>query len=293
MSVLVLIVHHNLVRFLEILSFQGAAMSKIEYEILQYGIFDSRVKFPEGIITAERMLDYYEIEFYPSDCPGISYVNGMAHRLEKGLIVCGKPGDYRHSRLHFKCCYLYLKVGQSELGRLLNGLDSFTVVADCEEMTSCFYKMVSHSNETVADALFLHSCADRILYALLWLSQTRLLRLPVPTAQINALSAAKDYINHHYSEKLSLDMLSKRIALSPVYFHKLFKNYYGLTPAEYLLKIRLSAAKQLLITTNASAAEIAAECGFSSQSYFNYSFKKQTGVSPIKYRKTMLSQMEL
>ena len=75
--------------------------------------------------------------------------------------------------------------------------------------------------------------------------------------------------------------------------HKLFTEYYGITPSDYILKIRISAAKQLLITKDDSIARIAADCGFSSQSYFNYSFKKQTGLSPLKYRKKMLSQIDI
>ena len=53
------------------------------------------------------------------------------------------------------------------------------------------------------------------------------------------------------------------------------------------------AAKQLLITKDYSIGRIAADCGFSSQSYFNYSFKKRTGLSPLKYRKKMLSQIDI
>lgn len=81
--------------------------------------------------------------------------------------------------------------------------------------------------------------------------------------------------------------------LIQVTLHKLFTEYYGITPSDYILKIRISAAKQLLITKDDSLARIAADCGFSSQSYFNYSFKKQTGLSPLKYRKKMLSQIDI
>ena len=59
------------------------------------------------------------------------------------------------------------------------------------------------------------------------------------------------------------------------------------------MKIRISAAKQLLITKDYSIARIAADCGFSSQSYFNYKFKSEMGVSPLKYRKDMLSRIEI
>lgn len=68
----------------------------------------------------------------------------------------------------------------------------------------------------------------------------------------------------------------------------LFDDYDELATLFYKM-----AAKQLLITKDYSIARIAADCGFSSQSYFNYSFKKQTGLSPLKYREKMLSQIDI
>lgn len=59
------------------------------------------------------------------------------------------------------------------------------------------------------------------------------------------------------------------------------------------LKERIGAARRLLLTTDTPIADIAAECGFSSQSHFNDSFKKQTGRSPAQYRKEMLSRVDL
>lgn len=268
-------------------------MNKISYEIIQYGLFDSMVKFPDAVTTKDRLLDCFEIELYTSDCPGIAYINNRPHKLEKGLILCGKPGQYRHSRLHFKCCYLHLKVEDSELYEALNGLADVLLITEYEDLAALFYKMSAQSNESLLDALFLHSCADRILHLLILLSKKRASHMPITSAHAKALSDAKKYIKKNYSEKLSLALLSKQAALSPVYFHKLFTEYFGVTPAEYTLQVRLSAAKQLLITADASLAEIAETCGFSSQSYFNYSFKRQTGLSPLKYRKKMRSQIDI
>lgn len=268
-------------------------MNKIDYQILKYGLFDSTVKFPDTVTTDDRLLDYFEIELYTSECPGTAYINGTAHKLEKGLIICGKPGQYRHSRLHFKCCYLHLKVESSELYELLDGLADALLITDYDELAALFYKMAVHANENVVDSLFLHSCADRILYMLIKLSKNRASHMPITSAHAKVLSDTKKFIKNNYSDKLSLELLSKKAALSPVYFHKLFTEYYGVTPAEYTLQVRVSAAKQLLITTDASLTQIAENCGFSSQSYFNYRFKKQIGLSPLKYRKKMRSQIDI
>lgn len=268
-------------------------MYRIDFEILKYGLFDSTVKFPDAVTTQDRLLDCFEIELYTSECAGTTYINGTPHKLEKGMIICGKPGQYRHSRLHFKCCYLHLRVENSELNNSLMQIDDTMSFADYDELATLFYKMSAHDDDGIADSLFLHSCAERILYTLIKLSKNRVPHMASASTHIKTLSDVKKYINNNYSEKLSLNILSEKAALSPVYFHKLFTEYYGITPSDYVLKIRISAAKQLLITKDDSLARIAADCGFSSQSYFNCSFKKQTGLSPLKYRKKMLSQIDI
>ena len=268
-------------------------MNKIDYEIIKYGLFDSTVKFPDIVTTQDRLLDFFENELYTLDCAGITYINQTAHELKKGLIICGKPGQYRHSRLHFKCCYLHIRVENLELKNSLMQIADAMPLADYEELAALFYKMAAHSNDGIVDSLLLHSCTDRILYTLIKLSKSRSPHLTVTPAHIQSLSEAKKYINNNYSEKISLDVIAEKAFLSPIYFHKLFKEFYGITPADYILKVRISAAKQQLITKEDSLAKIAADCGFSSQSYFNYSFKKQTGLSPLKYKKKMLSQMDI
>lgn len=268
-------------------------MNKVDYEILQYGIFDSTVKFPNTSTTDERTLDCFEIELYTSEYNGIAYIDSIPHKLEKGLIIFGKPGQLRHSRLHFKCCYLHLRTKSTELYELLNNFEDTVLITDYDDLTALFYKMSAQTNENIADALFLHSCADSILYTLIDLFKNQTSRIAISSSHAKALSDVKKYIENNCSEPLSLSLLSKKAALSPAYFHKLFTEYYCFSPYEYSMHVRISAAKQLLIATDDSLARIAADCGFSSQSYFNYSFKKRTGLSPLKYRKKMLSQINI
>jgi AraC-like DNA-binding protein len=73
--------------------------------------------------------------------------------------------------------------------------------------------------------------------------------------------------------------------VSQNYFCRLFKEYSGITPQDFLLKAKLSKAKIALKETSLSVFEIAEQCGFQDASYFCRIFKKKTGVSPLKYRK--------
>lgn len=58
-------------------------------------------------------------------------------------------------------------------------------------------------------------------------------------------------------------------------------------------EIELFTAKRYLLTGSDTVADIAQLCGFASQSYFNYRFKEQVGLSPLQYRKKMLSKIDL
>lgn len=268
-------------------------MDSFDYRILQYGLFDSAIKFPNVGTTSDRLLDCFEIELFPADCPGIAYVNGTAHSLVKGLLICGKPGQYRHSKLNFKCCYLHLKVENRELYDLLEAIPDTMMMADDDELASLFCKMSARSDETILDRLFLYSCSNRILYSIIKRSKNHAPDSPIPSMHAKALSNAEKFIQSHYAEKLPLSMLAKKASLSPIYFHKLFTASYGMTPAEYTLKVRIAAAKQLLIASDAPLVEIAEKCGFSSQSYFTYRFTEKIGLSPLKFKRKMLSQIDL
>ncbi len=94
-----------------------------------------------------------------------------------------------------------------------------------------------------------------------------------------------EYIENDTSLSLSVAEISKMCNVTQNYFCRLFKEYSGITPQEYLLKAKISKAKIALKETNLSVFEIAEQCGFQDGSYFCRIFKKKTGVSPLKYRK--------
>jgi len=96
---------------------------------------------------------------------------------------------------------------------------------------------------------------------------------------------AKRYIETNYPEKITLDSLSQICNLTKYYLSHKFKELYGKSPMAYLTEVRISAAQDLLKTTNYSIEEISAATGFSSASYFSQSFQKSCGISPQQYRK--------
>lgn len=92
------------------------------------------------------------------------------------------------------------------------------------------------------------------------------------------------YIAAHYAEPLSTKALADRLYLHPAYFSRLFHAVNGLSPMEYIVRVRIVAATQMLKTTDTDVLEIAQACGFNSPSHFYTTFKRITGKSPAQYR---------
>ena len=93
------------------------------------------------------------------------------------------------------------------------------------------------------------------------------------------------YLENHYSEDISLDILSTRFRRTPEYLCSIFREAAGETILHYLRRIRIHHAKLLLMERpDASLREISEACGFHSLSYFGKVFREATGFTPQGYR---------
>ncbi|NDL67146.1 response regulator transcription factor [Anaerotalea alkaliphila] len=95
---------------------------------------------------------------------------------------------------------------------------------------------------------------------------------------------AKEFIDAHYNQDLSLQEVSKRVSVSPQYFSKIFKEEIGLSYVEYVRKIRIDVAKDMLRSQQYSVKEICYRIGYNDPNYFSRLFKKLVGVSPTDYK---------
>ncbi|TVX98572.1 helix-turn-helix transcriptional regulator [Paenibacillus cremeus] len=98
---------------------------------------------------------------------------------------------------------------------------------------------------------------------------------------------AISYISEHYLEPLKIKDIACHVHISPSYFSRLFKRTTGCTVAEYITKLKLRVAKELLAGTVSPLGEIAQTTGFCSQSYFTKTFKQIEGMTSLEYRRNM------
>ena len=98
------------------------------------------------------------------------------------------------------------------------------------------------------------------------------------------LLAARQLINSHASQPLTLDDLARSAGMSAPYFCSQFRKFFGLAPVEYLIQHRMLHATHLLADRNLTIAEIATQVGYNDPFFFSKTFKKHFGRSPREMR---------
>lgn len=96
-----------------------------------------------------------------------------------------------------------------------------------------------------------------------------------------------EYIGDNYKNDCNLDELAELVGVSRFYLIRIFRDYMGKTPYEYLLEVKLEHAKLMLLRENTTITNICYECGFNNMSHFIRMFKKRIGTSPSIYRSFM------
>lgn len=109
------------------------------------------------------------------------------------------------------------------------------------------------------------------------------------TAEPSQIIRARQFIEDHYYEKITLAGISRLAGMCTFYFSKKFKQVTGMNFTEYVSRIRVEHAKKLLLNQNYRVSEIGFEVGFQSLTHFNRSFKKLAGYSPKDFRRHLPS----
>jgi len=96
------------------------------------------------------------------------------------------------------------------------------------------------------------------------------------------------WMNRHYHEPIRMETLAKICYLSMRSFSRIFRENIGVAPSEYLLRLRLQHADELLLTTGASLSSIAKSCGFYDSNFLCKKFHEVYGITPMRRRRLRL-----
>lgn len=103
------------------------------------------------------------------------------------------------------------------------------------------------------------------------------------------LIPALEFVLAHYGEEISIREMARRSHLSVSHLQREFARLFGITPSEYLLRVRLLMARFALERTADAVGDISLRCGFYDQSHFTRSFRKAVGLAPLAYRRRFAS----
>lgn len=106
---------------------------------------------------------------------------------------------------------------------------------------------------------------------------------PEPIRRAN-LKRITEFIDANLAEPITLDDLVRQTECSRYYFARTFRSIMGFTPMRFVKLRRIEAAKRMMRDTDASLSDIAADCGFASQSHLTTAFRKEVGSTPSAWR---------
>lgn len=181
----------------------------------------------------------------------------------------------------------YLQTGQIALRQPTKGgfakvrakLDELKVPGDREAYEKAWLESRHMGKRQYDGAVqLLNTFADQLSNA------SNQLAIRQANAEPPAITRAKAFIADHLTEDLSLGDVAKAVNMSRFYFCKSFRKYTGLNFTDYVARMRVERAKELLLNPNLRVSEIAYEVGFQSLTHFNRVFRRIVGKAPTAYR---------
>lgn len=227
---------------------------------------------------------------YIVDGEGIMQVNGSSMYPGKGqmyLLPANTRQTFRTSEDH---CYEKYFCHFHAISHH-NSIFDFMQLPLCvnaknpEAVIAVFQKMIACRNDNSPASFFLvKSCLlELIAYYLESCGEENV--LPADAESSTPVMKAVHFMQRHLCEDINVEKVAAYAGYHPTYFSKVFHEILGITPVQFLTRLRLDAALRLLTETSLSITEAAELSGFKNQFYFCTFFKKHTGFSPTEYRR--------
>ena len=224
---------------------------------------------------------------------GVQTLNGAEIAFEPGDLFVLSPMDFHENRVESTDGYDYLGV-KFPYGVIdprlweLWGNDSFPMhsrLADSEysEIRAIMERLVDEcrrESALAASEIMLKALLEQLVVLVI-----RALPRTVGSGADNFISRTLGFLHSNFRDSVSVADAAANVGYTPNYFNTIFRERFGSPFGEYLKKMRLSYAKNLLLSGDASLTEIALEAGFCSLSHFSRTFSAEYGVFPTEYRR--------
>jgi len=256
-------------------------------EIVAAGIYNTDAAVKNRTETRKRRVTMPEIEI-PLSEGGICYIDSDAEPYRTDTIICAKPGMVRHSRVPYRCRYVHLMVKEGALFDLLMDAPTFLTTEKPEVYVALLEKIDRyHNSNRETDAVMAQSALLELIWTIRVDSKAQKHREHTRHSNRDLIERVIRYIQENLAADLSLGAVAAYAQLSPIHFHNCFKASTGRTLREYVEEQRIRKACGLLLSTDWTLTRIAQECGFASQSYFSFAFKRKMEMTPREYARSM------
>ncbi len=159
-----------------------------------------------------------------------------------------------------------LRLSINQLGQVTDLLDSMTL---------------EQASQSTGYASMIHAYFIQLV---VMLSRIHGSQMDIRSESVGQLANALTLLETQYQHPLTLERLADSAHLSPTHFSRLFKETFNLAPIQYLIRLRIAKACQLLPDRNLTIVDVAEQVGFSDSNYFSRQFKQVMGQSPQTYR---------
>lgn len=212
---------------------------------------------------------------------GLYYSPRGVTRVTEGQLFIIRPGETTIYTNDPEDPWHYIWVGFT-CGMPPSGLFGADVV-DIPEAKHLFLDIAGADN--IEHGRELYICGK--LYELIALMRAK--EAPSACSAQRYARMARNYIDLHYSGDLKVERIAEQLCIDRAYFSKLFHQYMGKSPQQYIVDLRLSKAAALLSSQSLSPGEAAQKVGYGDFSNFSRMFKRRYGMAPSQYRSAQRS----
>lgn len=262
-------------------------MQSIQFSVVSCRVYNNDEPKAIRWVRGNRLVTYYEFEFYTEDSLGGVKLDDTFYPAAKGYCCMAKPGQRMWEAFPRKCLFINIETQDEALCRAFDRLPTHFPVKNIEKILDLLGKIIAlNAAGGIRQQLQRQGYACQVISALVDYGQGGGFDRPDVRRHEKLLIAVDKYMRENIDQDLQLADLAQFCSMDPTYFHKLFKAAMGKTPAKQLLHYRISAARLALQDSRLRLEEIAQQCGFSSVSYFCSKFRQVTGMTPMQYRNT-------
>ncbi len=237
------------------------------------------------VVDSDKLVNYQIMQDSGIDISTLD-VNKMDKAIVMNFLTCGEEEEVEHFIEEY-----FASLGKSSVASLLFrqyiAMDMYFCCRSLLEQLGISIDILKEFGDGLKESsIIFQSVNETIAY------MSQIFHLTIQARNESAkgkyrtlIKEAKDFIHENYAnEDMSLNMIASHVNVSPSHFSNIFSQDMGETFIEYLTRIRMKRAKELLKCTSMKSSEIGYEIGYKDPHYFSYLFKKTQNCSPKEYR---------